>query len=257
MLQSMAEPLAKALGPGNEVVIHDLAKLPNSIVAISGDLTGRTIGGPATDLLLQQTRQRDVQNLLRYRSITQKGVPLISSTIFVKDKDGLPIASLCINTDQSLWLQIQPVILPFTDGVKRRSGPSARMHHGADGARETFPNSVEKLIASMVDQAIEGSGVPVELMQRAHKMAVVGKLEAAGVFLIRDAVDYVAIALHVTRFTVYNYLSEIREQASGARANGRRATMKRLPLGPVTETRTAGKRTQPAARRSAKPRGTE
>ena len=35
-------------------------------------------------------------------------------------------------------------------------------------------------------------------------------LDEAGFFLIRDSVDHVAGQLDVTRYTIYNYLSEIR-----------------------------------------------
>ncbi len=255
-LQSLVEPLATALGPGNEVVVHDLALLPNSIVAISGGVTGRSIGGPATDLLLQETRQGRGEDLLRYRSSTRAGVPLLSSTIFVRDARGVPIASLCINTDQSAWLQMQPLVLPVSGTPARAPAPTLGSEHAAGSAQETFPASVESLTASMVDQAILSIGVRVELMQRAHKLEVVRKLEAAGVFLIRDAVDYVAGALQVTRYTIYNYLGEIREQSSGVRANGRRATMKRLPLGPGPASETdAAAPGSAACRRPSKARG--
>jgi hypothetical protein len=69
-------------------------------------------------------------------------------------------------------------------------------------------------------------------------------------------VDYVAGALQVTRYTIYNYLGEIREQSSGVRANGRRATMKRLPLGPAAAPETDGAAPGSAAcRRPSKARG--
>ena len=49
--------LAAMLGPGNEVLLHDLSRLPDSIAAIAGDLTNRTVGGPMTDLLLGLIRR--------------------------------------------------------------------------------------------------------------------------------------------------------------------------------------------------------
>lgn len=47
-------------------------------------------------------------------------------------------------------------------------------------------------------------------MKKHHKAAVVRELDEAGFFLIRDSVDHVAGRLDVTRYTIYNYLSEIR-----------------------------------------------
>ncbi|NUT94782.1 MAG: aminotransferase class V-fold PLP-dependent enzyme, partial [Saccharothrix sp.] len=60
--------LADALGPGTEVVLHDLSALPNSIVAIAGDLTGRGVGGPMTDLLLGLVRRGTTQDLAGYET---------------------------------------------------------------------------------------------------------------------------------------------------------------------------------------------
>src|ERR1039458_177714 len=72
MLKALAVPLAQALGAGNEVVVHDLSRVPNSIVAIGGELTGRRVGGPMTDLLLRHLRQDHTDNLLRYRTKTPR-----------------------------------------------------------------------------------------------------------------------------------------------------------------------------------------
>ena len=38
---------------------------------------------------------------------------------------------------------------------------------------------------------------------------VVGQLEERGLFLLKDAVEVIALALGVTRFTIYNYLNEL------------------------------------------------
>ena len=68
VLGGIIGPLADALGPDTEVVLHDLSKVPNSIVALGGKLTGRSIGGPITDLLLRHIRQGRSDNLLRYQT---------------------------------------------------------------------------------------------------------------------------------------------------------------------------------------------
>ena len=54
--------------------------------------------------------------------------------------------------------------------------------------------------------------VPVELMQKRHKVAVVRDLKDRGMFHLRDAIDMIATTLGVTRFTIYNYLNEIADE---------------------------------------------
>jgi predicted transcriptional regulator YheO len=50
-------------------------------------------------------------------------------------------------------------------------------------------------------------------MKKPHKLGVVAELLDHGVFQIRDAVEFVAEKLDVSRFTIYNYLNEIEAEA--------------------------------------------
>ncbi|QRP44685.1 aminotransferase class V-fold PLP-dependent enzyme [Amycolatopsis sp. FDAARGOS 1241] len=178
--------LAAMLGPGNEVLLHDLSRLPDSIVAIAGDVTGRTVGGPMTDLLLGLVRRGTTQDLTNYQTHGPDGRPIRSSTLFLRDADGAAVGCLCVNSETS------------ADGA------------AALARAETFPPDVDSLQRFLVDRAIGKAGIPVELMKKRHKAAVVRELDEAGFFLIKDAVDHLATHLDVTRYTIYNYLNEIR-----------------------------------------------
>jgi selenocysteine lyase/cysteine desulfurase/predicted transcriptional regulator YheO len=183
-LVPVVNSLAGVLGPGSEVLLHDLRKLPNSIVAIAGDLTGRSVGGPITDLLLGLIRRGTTEDLTDYDTYAPDGRPVRSSTVFLHDPDGVAIGCLCVNTE-----------------------------HAADtGApwTETFPSTVDTLQRFLVRQAVDAVGMPVEHMRKPHKSQVVRRLDEAGFFLIRDAVDFLAGELGVTRYTIYNYLNEVR-----------------------------------------------
>ncbi|RKT68825.1 selenocysteine lyase/cysteine desulfurase [Saccharothrix variisporea] len=179
--------LADALGPGTEVVLHDLSALPNSIVAIAGDLTGRKVGGPMTDLLLGLVRRGTTQDLSGYETYAPDGRPIRSSTVFLRDARGVAIGCLCVNSDPGR---------PATEPIE---------------PVETFPGDVDTLQRVLVDRAVRSVGVPVELMKKSHKSQVVKILDDAGLFLIRDSVDHLAGVLGVTRYTIYNYLNEHRK----------------------------------------------
>ncbi|MFD1152509.1 helix-turn-helix transcriptional regulator, partial [Saccharothrix hoggarensis] len=180
--------LAEAVGPGTEVVLHDLGALPNSIIAIAGDLTGRKVGGPMTDLLLGLVRRGTTQDLAGYETYAPDGRVIRSSTVFLRDDRGVAVGCLCVNSDP---------------------GPDRRPDH-AVSAVEAFPGDVDTLQRLLVERAVAAVGVPVELMKKSHKSQVVRVLDEAGLFLIRDSVDYLAGVLGVTRYTIYNYLNEVR-----------------------------------------------
>ncbi|MFB6949743.1 helix-turn-helix domain-containing protein [Streptomyces niveus] len=50
-------------------------------------------------------------------------------------------------------------------------------------------------------------GMPLSELDRRTKQSVVRSLEARGAFAVRHGVETVAVALGVSRFTVYNYLN--------------------------------------------------
>jgi selenocysteine lyase/cysteine desulfurase/predicted transcriptional regulator YheO len=179
--------LAAMVGPGNEVVLHDLSRLPDSIIAIGGELTGRGLGGPMTDLLLGLVRRGTTQDLTNYRTHGPDGRPIRSSTLFLRDANGVAVGALCIN-----------------------SVDTAAAAADGNGEVETFPPDVDSLQRFLVERAIGKAGIPVELMKKQHKAAVVRELDEAGFFLIKDSVDHLAGRLEVTRYTIYNYLNEIR-----------------------------------------------
>lgn len=204
-LQRLVPGLAEALGPDTEVVLHDLNQLPNSIVAIAGSLTGRREGGPATNLLLKLLRQGNTNNHLNARSETSDGRIFRSSTLFLKDEEDRAIGCLCINTDVTDGLEIRDFISKHLIGMEVEEKDS-----GAKKPSEIFSSDIDELKREMVRKAIENVGVPVSLMRKVHKLQVTKALDESGLFLIRGAAEYVAQALGVTRYTIYNYRDSVR-----------------------------------------------
>ncbi len=232
-LARMVPALAEAIGPNCEVILHDLARLPNSIVAIGGNLTGRSVGGPITDFGLEQIRQsNDGADMVGYAAQTRDGRRLRSSTMFVRDAGGNVVGCLCINMDVTGLLEISEAArhLAAVATTAHISAGAAGQDAGAPpGKRETFPLTVEELAVRAVKEATEAVGVPVALMRKDHKREVVRVLDEHGLFLIRDGVEYVAAALSISRYTIYNYLAEINGEAAGRNGRRRRVTMRVLP----------------------------
>lgn len=194
-LTALVEPLA-ALIPGEcEVVLHDLRRLPNSIVAVAGDVTGRQPGDPATDWLLRAAAHGTYTSALGYASHHADGRTLRSSTLIFRRQDDTPVAALCINNDTRSWqvvAELARAMMPWTEMNT-----------------EEFPQDVDELAHRLLDQTIAEAGIPIDLMKKQHKLAVVRDLRDRGFFMLRESVETAAQALGVTRFTVYNYLNEI------------------------------------------------
>lgn len=209
MLQHLVPLLAQVIGPNCEVVLHDFSKLPNSIVAIGGSLTQRTVGGTINPFTLEKIREGADQDLINYQVQLPDGRMLRSSTIFICNDAGEPSACLCVNFDVSDWLRIRALLdtvtIPYA--LDALPAPPATALPTQD---ETFPHTVDDMMVEMVSTAIARVGVPLDLMHKRHKVEVVRILEKRGLFIIRDGVDFAARELHVTRYTIYNYLNEIK-----------------------------------------------
>ena len=64
----------------------------------------------------------------------------------------------------------------------------------------------------IIHNAISSIGKQTQDLTREDKVAIVAYLEAKGAFLIRYSVERVAELLGMTKYTIYNYLDEIRKK---------------------------------------------
>ena len=76
---------------------------------------------------------------------------------------------------------------------------------------ERFESSVDEVLENLIQNAIASIGKKIPDMTREDKVAIVAYLEGKGAFLIRYSVERVAELLGMTKYTIYNYLDEIRK----------------------------------------------
>jgi len=204
VLIEVTHAIGNLLPPRTEIVLHDLRRLPNSIVAIHGDLTGRRVGGPPTDLLLKQLRRSDLPDTRQYQSVLPNGNRLKSSTTVIRDEEGTPLAALCVNSDITALLAVKCILDSLTDVS------ASVVDESVDETEdEQFAHDVDELAAQMLSRSIAGVGIPVHLMKKEHKKEIVKNLLDGGFFALRGSVETAANALGVSRFTIYNYLREL------------------------------------------------
>ena len=213
ILEQLVPALGEALGPNSEIVLHDTTRLPNSIVAIANPITGRQVGGPASDLGLEILQSGWSEHLVGYRSELDDGRVLRSSSLFVKDARGRAVAALCINTDVTSLDKAKDTLQELTE-LRTLSD----LTQAFAVREENFPRNIDDLARAVLRDAIAETGIAVDLMKKRHKIAVVAELQRRGFFTIRDSVDIAAEALQISRYSVYNYLNEIeasRQETTG------------------------------------------
>lgn len=204
----MVDFLADTLGENYEVVLHDLRRLENSIVALrNSHVTGRRQGDTITDYGLQILRHsddyRDCDYVANYTGKTTDGrKKLRSSTCFIKDDDGSIFGMLCVNIDVTALARARDyldalLLTPKEDQVEKQE--------------EHFIPNIKELVNSVTNNVL--CDQQVNRMSIDEKKQAVEQLESSGVFLLKGAVCEVAIRLEVSEQTIYRYLKELEQKS--------------------------------------------
>ncbi|WP_127579398.1 helix-turn-helix transcriptional regulator [Paenibacillus koleovorans] len=200
-LQDLVKGLAIQFGSSCEVVLHDLTRpYDSTIVAIeNGHITGRKVGGPGTNLGLEILRgNADNGNRYGYITQTKEGRMLRSSSIFMKDRSGRTIGSLCINSDITDLLVAEQTLRSMT-----MAGPAPEV-------KETFVSNVSDLLDALIQEAQGQVGKPVAVMHKEDKMRMVELLDRKGALLVKKGGERICQYLNISKYTLYSYLEEIK-----------------------------------------------
>jgi predicted transcriptional regulator YheO len=191
--------IADLLGPKAEVVLHDVSHPDHSIIMIrNGQVTGRTVGAPLTDLGFYMLRESDhrIETLGIYQSKTDDGKLLQCNAANLRDARGKIEAILCINID-------------ITGEAEKRAH-----NQRASPPPEHYQTNIDQVIERMISdarRAVNGS------LTRDLKFELVRALDAHGVFLARGSVRQVASALEIATPTIYKYIQESRRHQATAK----------------------------------------
>ena len=107
--------LGSVLGPDYEVVLQDLSNINHSVIAIeNGHISGRTIGSPLASAVFQMLSSKVYEEddfIANYKGVAENGHILRSSSMFIKDSNGNPIGLLCINFDDSRYMELHEKLI--------------------------------------------------------------------------------------------------------------------------------------------------
>lgn len=202
LLARIAKAIVATVGSSCEVVIHDLRHPEHSVVAISGNLTGRSVGAPVPDSeLLPENVVHFKDDDLGYNTRTPNGKQLFSSTVWVRDATGQIIGALCINMDFNDIYQARNLLNSL---LLDSETPSPRREV------ETFATSPEEFVLISLRECLRELGKPVHQLDRQDKVLLIQKMDQVGVFSFRQAIDLISQEIGVSRSSIYNYLKESR-----------------------------------------------
>lgn len=202
VLQRIASGIAATFGSSCEVLIHDFKRPENAIVAIyNGQVTGRKVGDPLTDLALKELlKSGDQGDQINYALKTEDGRILKSTNLRFKGRDYDYV--LCINFDCTILDMAQTIIGDILKTSTRQDD-------------KLYKHSWEQIYDEIFENAIGLAGKPIPLMNKEDRLGVVRYLFENGAFVFQKGLVICAERLGVSRFTIYNDLKELGLKVGG------------------------------------------
>ena len=195
----LIQVVGKTLGVG-EVLLYDWTQQPPVIIAKEGGITGRKPGTPATQLMREMVTEMQAagENMrINYESATKSGKPLKSSTVLIFNETGDLQGALSINVDMSAINMLQHFVDQFS-GIERIED------------YDEMPQNTQEFLNVMIRKSIESVGKPVCYFDKKDNLEVVHFLNQNNIFSIKGSTDTLAGELNVSRYTIYNYIEEVK-----------------------------------------------
>ena len=199
-IKPIVKGLHETLGTTTEVVLHDFRRPESSIVAISGSITSRHVGGAMSEIGLGLLSQgNSAQDKINYSLRTPSGRTIRSSTILLRDNDGDVVGAFCLNLDVT---ELTLAVSALTSLIgQAQPEPSEST---------VFSDDIGQIIDTVLRQEEQRIGRALPHDTRQSRREVIKALDARGIFNLPRAAHKVAEHLGVSRATVYADLDAVR-----------------------------------------------
>ena len=193
--------LGNYLGRGYELILHSLASLDHSVIAIvNGFHSGRKIGSPITNFalsMLQEIQESKDHSAISYLNKSASGVLLKSTTIPVTGDHDRIIGLICINfyTDTPLSSILDPLL------ISSDSSSTSTFN-----SKETFSEDIDDLIRSTLDDVKTSVEQNPSISTQNRNKEIIIMLYQKGIFQIKDSVVKVAQLMNISQNTVYMHI---------------------------------------------------
>ncbi len=207
-LKRLAHGIASQFGSNCEIVIHDLTSnnAEHSIAAIeNGHVTGRSIGDPPSQVVLEQLHNSNMQpdDHLGYLTRTPDGKILKSSTIYIPGPEGKVEAIFSINYDISSLLIVDNALKDIVTPVDTEQKEPEKITH-----------NVNELLDYLINKSVELVGKPVALMNKDDKIKAIQFLNKNGALLITKSGDKISKFFGISKYSLYSYIDVKQEVPS-------------------------------------------
>lgn len=196
--------LENHLGIQSEIVLHDNTQpYEHTILDIrNGYISQRKVGdgGGAWGLEVLSSENTPTH---RYNKvmISDTGKLIRNSSIFFQDENGKNIGSLCLNSDITDLVNIANLAQNYS------------LYNPSQIQREEhFVNDVNRLLDNLLEDCRRMIPKNSADFSKEEKCTLIRYLNQKGAFLITKSGDRICNYLNISKFTLYNYLDQIKKE---------------------------------------------
>ncbi len=206
--QSIVDGIALFMGSSCEVALHSLENPEQAITKIiNNQHTKRVLGAPLTDhgtQLLLEFKAKQKPHTYSYTTMSAKGDPMRSVFTVITNGEK-PIGLLGINFNMNV---------PLSEFISTFSLFSNLDHPTVVAPVQPAPTSIEGLVHNAVSTVVGQISTDVSIPNHEKNKYIVFGLHKDGIFDIKGSVMLVAQELHLSKFTIYSYIRELKDKSS-------------------------------------------
>lgn len=193
----IAKAISNLLYPFAEVIVHNIEE--DQIEAIFNPISKREVG----DSSYLDKKYLDLETISSniigpYEKQNYDGRKLKSISVIIKNKNDLAIGLLCINIDISVFYKYQNILDIFLSSYHQESITEKN--------KILFKDDLYEQINVFITQYCIDENLNIDNLSRMEKKQLILKLKHEGALSGKNASQYIARILGVSRATVYNYL---------------------------------------------------
>lgn len=201
----LMETLVAQFGANCQVSLFDTRSGGAKLIAVAGSVMEVTIGSRLPAALISRLEQAGRGNSGKtiFTTSTPDGRRLSSSLSIIDDPaTGKPAG--CLKIDFCIEQLITSIDVLQTFCNYEESKTTGRSPAGPS-------EDIGELVDGIISDALRNQSNPRSITGKAHRIEIVRKLDERGVFLVKGSVDIVSGKLNISKYTIYNYLDQIRK----------------------------------------------
>lgn len=213
----LVQMIGRQFGESCQAILYSLDAAVDgytgSVIAVSGTLMAERVFDPLSPFVLNYIAEHGLHNHYGFINKSYSGLILRTSIQFICRADEDVFACFCIHHN---IVHIK-MVTSFLEELSRSNNleddnedsPKPTDNENLYTASD-IRGFLDTIVSQFMAERLRANNFAT--LEKHDKLALISELDHRGVFLVKGAVNLVAKHMNVSKFSIYNYLDEIRRE---------------------------------------------